>query len=126
MSDVFQRLLLGALLAVAAVLAAGCDSHSDTNVAATLQDASSVVAKRGEDAVGTDRSVEDTALTTKVRAAILADPELKSQPIVVETDDAAVTLTGTVDSTSRRDRAVELAGSVDGVAQVQDRLEVRN
>ena len=51
--------------------------------------------------------------------------QLQSQQIVVEIEDAAVTLRGTVDSQSLRERAVDLAGSVDGVAQVQDRLEVR-
>jgi osmotically-inducible protein OsmY len=38
---------------------------------------------------------------------------------------AAVTLTGTVDSQALRERAIQLAGSVNGVAQMQDRLEVR-
>ena len=36
-----------------------------------------------------------------------------------------MTLTGVIDSQSLRERAVEIAGSVDGVAQVQDRLRVR-
>ena len=114
------------LLAAAALLAAGCDPRGNADTAAKLQDPSAgVVAKGGEDAVGTDQSVEDSELTTKVREAILADPELQSQQIVVETEDAAVMLTGRVDSPSLRERAVDLAGSVDGVAQVQDRLEVR-
>ena len=126
MIDTFPNLRVAVLLAVAALLAAGCDPRSETDNLAKLQDPpAGVAAKGGLDAVGTEQSVEDSELTTKVRAAILADPELQSQQIDVDTEDAAVTLTGMVDSPSLRERAVELAGSVDGVAQVQDRLEVR-
>jgi osmotically-inducible protein OsmY len=60
-----------------------------------------------------------------VREAILADPQLQSQHIDVEAEDSAVTLTGTVDSPALRERAVQLASSVDGVVQVQEKLEVR-
>jgi hyperosmotically inducible protein len=126
MIDAFPKLRAAVLLAAAALLAAGCDPRSDADNVAKLQDPSAVVvAKSSEDAVGTDQSVKDSILTIKVHEAILADPELQSQQITVETEDAAVTLTGTVDSPSLRERAVELAGSIDGVAQVQDRLEVR-
>ena len=126
MIDTFPKLRVAVLLAAAALLATGCGPRSDADTAAKLQDPSAgIVAKGSEDAVGTDQSVEDSELTTKVREAILADPQLQSQQIVVETKDAAVTLTGTVDSPSLRERAVELADSVDGVAQVQDRLKVR-
>lgn len=76
--------------------------------------------------MGTDQSIEDSDLAAKVRAAILADPQLGSQHIEVEADDAAVTLTGIVDSAALRVRAEELAGSVEGVAQVQDKLELRS
>ena len=60
-----------------------------------------------------------------MRAAIFADPQLQSQHIVVQTEDAAVTLKGYVDSPALRDRAIEIASSVDGVTQVEDRLKVR-
>jgi hyperosmotically inducible protein len=126
MIDTFPKLRVAVQLAAAVLLAAGCGPRSDADTAAKLQDPyAGIVTKGSEDAVGTDQSVEDSTLTTKVREAILADPELQSQQIIVETEDAAVTLTGTVDSPSLRERAVELAGSVDGVAQVQDRLKVR-
>jgi hyperosmotically inducible protein len=86
-----------------------------------------VAAKSGHDAaVGSDRVVEDSSLTVTVRSAIFADKSLQSQHIKVETEDAAVTLTGVVDSPALRERAVEIASSVDGVAQVDDRLRVRN
>jgi hyperosmotically inducible protein len=127
MIDSLSKLRVAALLSAAALAVTACDPGGDAESAPTVQRASAAVnAKGGNDALGTDQSVEDSDLTTKVREAILADPRLQSQHIKVETEDAAVTLTGIVDSPSLRERAVELAGSVDGVAQVQDRLRVRS
>ena len=117
----------GSVVLLAVVLSsAGCDIHNDADTARPMQLASaSAAAKTGEGAVGTDESVEDSKLTIMVRAAIADDRQLQSQHIKVDTEDAAVTLTGIVDSQALRERAVELAGSVDGVTQVQDRLRVR-
>jgi hyperosmotically inducible periplasmic protein len=125
MIDTLPKVRVAVLLAAVA-LVAGCDSHRDPHIAGKWRDASAgMLAQGSEGAVGTDQSVEDSTLTAKVREAILADAQLQSQQIVVESEDSAVILTGTVDSQSLRERAVGLAGSVDGVAQVQDKLEVR-
>lgn len=114
------------LLAATTLLMVGCDSRHDADTAQQVKIASAAVAAKGDDeAPGTDQAVEDSSLTIMVRAAIFADLKLQSQHIVVETEDAAVTLKGHVDSPALRDRAIEIASSVDGVAQVQDRLKVR-
>ena len=126
MNGTFPRVGLVALLAAAALSAAGCDRHNDAPPVRQWQDTLAAVAAKGEaEALGADEAVEDLEVTTKVREAILADPQLQSQHIDVETEDAAVTLTGTVDSPALRERAVQLAGSVSGVVQVQEKLEVR-
>ena len=127
MIDTVSKWRIAVVLA-AALLAAGCDSHHDADPAQPSRLASAAVAaKSGEGAaLGTDQAVEDSSLMRTVSAAIFADKQLQSQHIKVESEDAAVTLTGEVDSQSLRERAVEIAGSVDGVAQVQDRLRVRN
>ena len=115
------------LLAMAALLTTACGPGRDAEIVAkTHGAAAAVVSKGGENNMGTDQSIEDSDLVNKVRAAILADPQLGSQRIVVEADDGAVTLTGVVDSPALRERAEELAGSVEGVAQVQDRLDLRS
>jgi osmotically-inducible protein OsmY len=85
-----------------------------------------VFGEERETDAGTDQSVEDSQLATRVREAIAADRQLQSQDIDVETEDGAVKLTGVVDSTSLRERAVELTGRIDGVVEVTDKLEVRN
>ena len=127
MIDLIAKTRVAILLTAAALIGAACDSHHDAQIPRPLElAAAAVAAKSAEGSVGTEQTVEDSELTTTVRKAIAADPQLQSQPIVVETEDAAVTLTGKVDSPSLRDRAVQLAGSIDGVAQVEDRLEVGN
>lgn len=127
MSDTISKLQIAALLAAMVLWAAGCDTHGDADNGRPLQIvAAGIAAKSGENDAGTDQSVEDSQLTTLVREAIAADRQLQSQDIDVETEDGAVKLTGVVDSTSLRERAVELAGRIDGVAEVTDKLEVRN
>lgn len=127
MTDTFSRSQIAALLVAAMLWAAGCDTHGDADNGRPLQIMSAgIAAKSGENAAGTDQSVEDSQLTSLVREAISADRQLQSQDIDVATEDGAVTLTGVVDSTSLRERAVELAGSINGVTEVTDKLEVRN
>jgi hyperosmotically inducible protein len=127
MIDTFPSVRVVVMLAAAALLAAGCDPRNDAATLAQWHGATAAAMANGvAGALGTDESVEDSELTAKVREAILADPQLQSQQIDVDTEDAAVTLKGTVESPSLRERAVQLAGAVDGVAQVQDKLEVRD
>ena len=127
MTDTFFKSQIAALLVAAMLGATGCDTHGDADNGRPLQIAAAgIAAKSGESAAGTDQSVEDSQLTTLVRDAISADRQLQSQDINVETEDGAITLTGVVDSPSLRERAVELAGHVDGVTDVTDKLEVRN
>jgi hyperosmotically inducible protein len=127
MNDSFPRLNIAVLLAAAALLAAGCDPRNDAGAVGQRLGALAGVATNGDtQGVGTDEAVEDAGVRTRVREAILADPLLQSQHIDVEVEDSAVTLTGIVDSPALRERAVQLAGSVYGVVQVQEKLEVRS
>lgn len=70
-------------------------------------------------------AADDTAITAKVKASILAEPGLKSTQINVETKNATVTLSGTVDSDIMRDRAKQIAMSTDGVKNVVDNLNLK-
>jgi hyperosmotically inducible periplasmic protein len=70
-------------------------------------------------------AADDAAITAKVKAAILAEPGLKSLSINVDTKDATVTLTGNVASDNLRDRAKQIASSTDGVKTVVDNLTVK-
>ncbi len=70
--------------------------------------------------------VDDAAITTKVKAALIADPGLQSLQIGVDTKNGAVTLSGSVDSMSTKDHAKQVAASVSGVVDVIDNMIVKN
>jgi hyperosmotically inducible periplasmic protein len=69
--------------------------------------------------------VDDASITTKVKAAILADAGLKVFEIHVVTDKDVVQLSGFVDSPSMIGRASDVAGRVAGVRGVRNDLVVR-
>ena len=69
--------------------------------------------------------VEDALITTKVKAALLKEPGLKSVDVNVDTENGRVTLTGRVQSAADRDRVLKIASSVSGVTDVKDGLSVR-
>src|SRR5580765_8557002 len=66
----------------------------------------------------------EAALTSKIKAKMVLDDNIKARAIDVTTDGSTVTLSGTVGSTSEHDRAVRLARETAGVSQVVDRLRV--
>jgi len=118
-NTLFTALLLGTALA-----ATGCDQRnsSETTGQKVNRAADKVAAKTSEAASKTADAIDDSALTAKVKAAILAEPGLKTLQIGVETKDAVVTLTGAVDSPPMKDRAKQVAASVSGVRDVVDNL----
>ncbi len=73
----------------------------------------------------TGEYVDDSAITAKVKAAILEDPALKSLQISVKTYKGVVQLSGFVDSKEMFDRAGEVAGKVSGVREVKNDLIVK-
>ncbi len=73
----------------------------------------------------TGQYVDDTAITTKVKAAIFNDPMLKSAEINVETFKGRVQLSGFVSSRDRIDRAVVVAQGVSGVTSVANDMRVK-
>lgn len=74
---------------------------------------------------GTGEYVDDAMITTKVKAAILGDSELKVTEINVETYKGRVQLSGFVSTKVQIDRAVEVAGKVKGVKSVANDMRMR-
>jgi hyperosmotically inducible periplasmic protein len=70
-------------------------------------------------------ALTDAGITTKVKTTLLADPDVSGLRIDVDTRDGVVTLTGTVNSSAEKTRALDLAGKVDHVKRVEDKLTVR-
>jgi hyperosmotically inducible protein len=129
MMNLHRNLLLGSMIALA-LAAAGCDNPADnagsrSGRAADAGSAPPVIAP-GAAASRTASAIDDTALTAKVKAALITEPGLKAMPIDVSTKDAVVTLSGTVASAEERAKAVQLAENVNGVRSVVDNLTLRS
>ncbi|MBK8640215.1 MAG: BON domain-containing protein [Chromatiaceae bacterium] len=69
--------------------------------------------------------MSDAAITTQIKAGLLADSTLKSLQIHVTTTNGVVALSGVVDSQQSIDRSLEIARGIKGVASVENRLVVK-
>ena len=74
---------------------------------------------------GTGEYVDDTVITTKVKAAILGEPTLKSAEINVETFKGRVQLSGFVSSRPEMDTAIVVARNVKGVSGVTNDMRMK-
>ncbi len=74
---------------------------------------------------GTGEYIDDSVITTKVKAAIFNEPTLKTAEINVETFKGMVQLSGFVSSSAAADKAVELARSVKGVTSVKNDMRLK-
>ena len=100
------RLLIAAALAAPALaFTAGCSSTPTSESAGEY--------------------TSDSAITARVKAALLADPGLKSLAVSVETYRGAVLLSGFVNSDVQIQKAVAVTRSVSGVQSVNNDLHVK-
>ena len=74
---------------------------------------------------GTGQYVDDSVITTRVKAAILGEPGLKVSGINVETFKGVVQLSGFVSSSEDIAGAVKVARAVDGVKSVKNSMQVK-
>ncbi|HEY0721195.1 MAG TPA: BON domain-containing protein [Gammaproteobacteria bacterium] len=73
----------------------------------------------------TGQYIDDTAITAKVKAAILNDPLTKVLEIKVETYKGEVQLSGFVSSQEEADKAVELTRGVKGVTSIKNDMLIK-
>jgi osmotically-inducible protein OsmY len=73
----------------------------------------------------TGEYIDDSVITSKVKAAIFNEPSLKVFQINVETYKNVVQLSGSVATSAERAKAVELARSVEGVRSVRNDLHLK-
>jgi hyperosmotically inducible protein len=66
----------------------------------------------------------EAALTSKIKAKMVLDDNIKARAIDVTTDGSIVTLSGTVRTVDEHDRAMRLARETAGVTQVVDHLRI--
>ena len=74
---------------------------------------------------GTGEYVDDSVITTKVKAAIFNDSTLKVNEINVETFKGVVQLSGFVRSQADIDKAVQVARGVAGVKSVKNDMRIK-
>ena len=68
---------------------------------------------------------DDNVLSNKIKAKLIAEPEVRSLNIDVDVYLGVVTLTGVVSSKYQRDRALDISRKTDGVIKVIDNIKVR-
>jgi osmotically-inducible protein OsmY len=74
---------------------------------------------------GTGEYVDDSVITSKVKAAIFNDPTLKVNEINVETFKGVVQLSGFVRSQVDIDQAVKVARGIAGVKSVKNDMRLK-
>jgi len=98
-----RAISLGTFLAVAAMISCGVTpSHART--------------------VG--QVIDDTAITTAIKARLTTDKVSNLTKIAVKTEDGIVTLAGTVDTAERQARAEQIAAQVKGVRGIVNNIHV--
>lgn len=133
--NILNRFLLAGASIVFAVGLAACDKPGPAEKAGKSIDQAVDTAgnkmdeeskRLGEQGDKAGVALDDTAITAKVKEAILAEPGLSSLQIKVDTTKGVTTLTGSVDSQQESDRAREIAGAVAGVKDVENKLVVNS
>lgn len=121
----------GTLLALLAL--SGCGKKDDETVGQTVDRATDKAADKMDAAgarieQGADKAkqaLSDTAITAAVKTKLTADDELKLLDISVETVEGRAVLSGFAPNESARERATRIAGAVDGVVAVDNKLAVK-
>ncbi|AKJ95249.1 MULTISPECIES: BON domain-containing protein [Thioalkalivibrio] len=69
--------------------------------------------------------VDDSVITTKVKAALFNEPSLSGFEVSVETYEGRVQLSGFVSSQEDINKAVEIARGVEGVRSVENDMQLK-
>lgn len=99
--------------AAALALVAGCDNRATPPAANTAP------------AVSVGTTIDDTVVTSRVKSALLADPDTKSFDLKVETRNGEVLLSGFINSQAQVDRAMLVARGVEGVKSVTNKMDLK-
>lgn len=73
----------------------------------------------------TGEYIDSSALTAKVKSALVKDEVVKARDVQVETFRGTVQLSGFVDTEAQKERATAVARSVAGVQDVKNNLIVK-
>jgi hyperosmotically inducible periplasmic protein len=116
-----------ALACAASILMSACGNRQEETrapAASTTAPAPSTATPPAGTTVGTE--IDDSVVTARVRSALLADPDVKSFEIKVETRKGQVQLSGFVDTQARIDNAIALTRKVEGVKGVENGMRLKD
>lgn len=74
----------------------------------------------------TGQTVDDAAITAKVKSQLLADPDVSGLQVNVQTNKGQVQLSGYVNTPEERSKAEQIARQVAGVKKVDNDLIVKS
>ena len=100
----FKKSVAAGLVAAALLFSAGC-SRDDGKTAG--------------------QTIDDSAITTKVKAAFAQDPGVRAVDVNVTTHLGTVQLSGFANSAEEKARAEQLAKAVGGVKTVENKIELK-
>lgn len=69
--------------------------------------------------------IDDSWITTKVKAALVEDPLVKATEVNVETYKGAVQLSGFVSSNAAMQQAVKVTNGIKGVTSVKNDMRIK-
>ena len=96
------------------------------NVSGVKSVQNDIAVKQGSGGSTAGEVIDDSALTAKVKAALIESPDTKAHQINVETNQGVVQLSGFVDNAAAKSAATTVAKSVDGVKDVKNELSVKS
>jgi hyperosmotically inducible protein len=116
-----------ALAGALSILMAGCGNREEearAPAASTMAPTASTGTPPTATTVGTE--IDDSVVTARVKSALLADKDIKSLEIKVETRKGQVQLSGFVDTQARIDNAIALTRNVEGVTSVDNGMTLKD
>ena len=100
------------------------DKMNDGDTMGDVTDGTGTNSATSGDVGDTNTGLDDAGITAKVKAALIAEPDLSGLQINVDTSGGVVTLSGNVDSDMKSQRAQQLASNAAGVVEVKNNLIV--
>jgi osmotically-inducible protein OsmY len=99
-------------------------AETSETVARAREGAAEIGERAGVAASTVGATLEEAALTTKIKAKMALDDVVKARSIDVTTRGTTVTLSGVVESKAEHDRALALARETEGVTEVIDDMKM--
>lgn len=104
MKTSFKKLVASVCVAAALVFSAACSR---------------------DDGKSAGQTIDDSAISAKVKTSFAQDPGVRAVDIKVDTHLGTVQLSGWADTPAEKARAEELAKAVPGVKSVQNKIELK-